>query len=279
MALFGEFLIKLGLVKETAVLEALVAQAASGLTLCQAVHQGQLLNSNQQLQIFSYQAQHKVDYLQAAIATGIWNPALEQRAMDLIHRHQKPLGHFLLSTGSISFDELIKALDEYVVQNPELPAPIPLRPTSLSSTLNFNFPVFAEDVLEEFLQTFRREQLGSFESSLARLASGEGDGDTLQRIHEGCQRIRSSSRLLRAEMTEALCDHLCGFLEGPSGEPPQIVGRMLTDCIRELSHLRDFIERDLTEKAYFDSPDRRLAFDTCCERLRPPSARKRRTAS
>lgn len=281
MTLFGEFLITLGLVKESAVLDALVAQAASGLSLCQAVHQGQLLTPAQQLQIFTYQAQNKVDYLQAAVATGLWTQNVEHRAMEMIHRHRKPLGHFLLTSGSIGFAELIKALDEYVVQNPDVPEPILLRPTAVTASKSFDFPVFGEDVLIEFLQTFRREQLGAYESTLANFSMGQSpvDNDVLKKIREGCLRIRSSARLMRAELTETLSNYLCEYFDNRANAIGENEARMLTDCIRELSYLRDFIERDLTEKSYFESPDRRQSFDSCCERLRPQQSRKRKTAS
>ncbi len=113
--LFGEFLIKKGLLPKEKVLEALIYQIVTRSSLPELIFENHLLSCEEQLKVLSYQVHSGNTYQMSAEVLGIWNEELaKQVTLMERNRGKPPLGEVLVKLGFFDIREMTQALGSFL---------------------------------------------------------------------------------------------------------------------------------------------------------------------
>jgi hypothetical protein len=123
MMLFGQYLVKIGLITEDKLLAALIAQSQATPSFAYAVHKSKALPAKDQLAAMAWQAKTGCDYRRACQELGLWSHAAERAVSEVMVLERRPLGQVLVDRGDITVAALGAALDTYVKEWPAAAAP------------------------------------------------------------------------------------------------------------------------------------------------------------
>jgi hypothetical protein len=114
MKLFGEYLVEKGVVGADALAAALVEQVRRTPSVCQVVHEQRLLSTDDFLAVMARQSRDRGGFVEACRAMGHWNEAFQTRVEHAIAAVRIPLGQLLVQRGDARFEDLSRALDEFL---------------------------------------------------------------------------------------------------------------------------------------------------------------------
>lgn len=151
---FGEFLVEKGVISQENLVDALIEQIATTPPLCQVIYQKKILPTTKVFEIFRYQQDQQVEFIQACKSLGVWTKEVQDRAFETIDELRKPLGHILVSKGLIDLKKLTHMLDEFLSQLASAPvsAPVPMQNTTSEVKASIPAPLITLDDLPENIQ-------------------------------------------------------------------------------------------------------------------------------
>ena len=151
---FGEFLVEKGVISQENLVDALIEQIATTPPLCQVIYQKKILPTTKVFEIFRYQQDQQVEFIQACKSLGVWTKEVQDRAFETIDELRKPLGHILVSKGLIDLKKLTHMLDEFLSQLASAPvsAPVPMQNTTPEVKASIPAPSISLDDLPENIQ-------------------------------------------------------------------------------------------------------------------------------
>ncbi|MFM8315657.1 MAG: hypothetical protein ACKOA8_15355 [Deltaproteobacteria bacterium] len=213
MKLFGQYLVEKGIVDESELVSALIQQIRQIPTVAEIVHEERLLTPSQILSVLAMQTRLEIDFVKACQNLGLWTPALEKKIADVSAEKRIPLGQILVTSGKVSFQKIVNALDEYLAlvreseKNPSQDE-APVQSQSPGKTI-------PEDLLKNFDELLSAERIhaidGLFSLCLEVVSKPDSGAECLEvvrQIHRGIHEIRSIARFVKAEKTEILTEKL-----------------------------------------------------------------------
>lgn len=309
--LFGEFLVKKGILDAPTVLGLLVEQIKGQPSIAEIIYSNRLLTEEQQLGVLRTQSQTGWDYQQACVHLKIWNDTLAREIMDKSSQGRMPIGQMIVTKGLVGFADLTKVLDEFVglcsqendfvsrgTLKSELTAssavPVTNRDQIVTNTdvgltpahsegreLNDFFekadraPKFATIdpvLLAEFFELIpeaRRQEIAAITRSWAQKVAKESS-DVARRefralvVEMGS--IRVAARFVNAELIEKIMSYgeiLAANVARNDKVFTEYVAEIAGACdvIYELAWaLRGDLATDRSERAMWESPDRKAAY-------------------
>jgi len=151
---FGEFLVEKGVISQENLVDALIEQIATTPPLCQVIYQKKILPTTKVFEIFRYQQDQQVEFIQACKSLGVWTKEVQDRAFETIDELRKPLGHILVSKGLIDLKKLTHMIDDFLSQLASAPvsAPVPMQNTAPEVKASIPAPSISLDDLAENIQ-------------------------------------------------------------------------------------------------------------------------------
>lgn len=117
MKLFGEFLVKKGLIDSTQLLAAIIEQIEATPSLPVLLFRYLIIPHSELLIALGKQASSRKDLRSICIELGYWHEECDAQVEEALQQSRVPLGQVLLSKGLITFSQLAEALNEYFREN------------------------------------------------------------------------------------------------------------------------------------------------------------------
>jgi hypothetical protein len=215
MKLFGEYLVEKGVVGADALAAALVEQVRRTPSVCQVVHEQRLLSTDDFLAVMARQSRDRGGFVEACRAMGHWNEAFQTRVEHAIAAVRIPLGQLLVQRGAARFEDLSRALDEFLadVEGPKRPAaaakPAPAAPAP--ATAHVDDSVLAD--LREILADGRRDEV------LALITAWEADAAQAGPLIDALHSVGGVAGFVRADAMRALADRCESRVRASTGSP------------------------------------------------------------
>ncbi len=151
---FSEYLVEQGLVTADDLVEILISQTRQLPTPAELVRQHKLLSAKQLLAVFSHQMKTSVDFSTACRELGLWTPEFQKLLQSENERLRIPIVQILQSSGKVSTEDLVSALDSFLSEAatkpnfdaPQASADAPLESDGDSS--NDHFKEYYSDTLQ-----------------------------------------------------------------------------------------------------------------------------------
>jgi hypothetical protein len=112
--LFGDILIKKGLIDESALLKGLLEQQDLTPSVARIIFEEKLLDEKQILNVMRLQFERRSEFMTACREMGLLTPMLEQAIQQGYKMRRKPIGEILVSQGVLALSDLVKTLDDYL---------------------------------------------------------------------------------------------------------------------------------------------------------------------
>lgn len=114
--LFGEYLVKTGVITEDQLIECLVEQARSQPSMLEVVHRSNLLSGVDIMRVCTVQAKSGFGFIEACKSTGLWSQDLAQKIEAELAGARKPIGEVIVEKKYAEVQSIVNALDEFFDQ-------------------------------------------------------------------------------------------------------------------------------------------------------------------
>lgn len=114
MKFFGQYLVEKSLLSEETLVDALIEQLRSMPSLAEVVYDLKVFSTKQFLNVLALQAQTGMEFKKTAESIGLWTKEVDEKVTRALGDRRIPLGQILVRTGKIGFEDITKALDEYL---------------------------------------------------------------------------------------------------------------------------------------------------------------------
>lgn len=285
---FGQYLLEKGIVDATSLLEALVEQQEATPSVASIIFKNKLLPPEMQLAVLNMQNEKSYGYRDACRELGFWTADIENRVHHIVQDARRPLGQILVMKGKATFQDLTRALDEYVfdvtpgnqgqasvarVAEPsQTVAGVRLKSTGefdksgdlRNSLFNEYFKFVTVDQYNEIEKIFESWPL-LFGRSL--VASIEQIRDMLAQMGAAARFIQATHSLEIILGIDQLLHQLATHVEVvPKPVVEQVVSRIM-DGIELLWKIRHFMEMDLSENGFWGEAPQRNRFEKISQSL------------
>lgn len=179
MTFFGRYLVEQGIVSEGVIIKTLVEQMRSVPPIAEVFFTLNLVSIEDQLKVIETQMEKGIEYRAACRLLGLWNDKVENTVIAHIKKSRIPLGQLLVINKLISFDELVRCLDDYFVHRNDSPnvkvvtksdAPLPPSGTVVAQSVEVASSWVAGDIVwveSDTTSTEIVEPLPQMDASLA----------------------------------------------------------------------------------------------------------------
>jgi hypothetical protein len=272
---FGEFLVEKGVISQENLVDALIEQIATTPPLCQVIYQKKILPTTKVFEIFRYQQDQQVEFIQACKSLGVWTKEVQDRAFETIDELRKPLGHILVSKGLIDLKKLTHMLDEFLSQLASAPvsAPIPVQETApevkaatpAPSVLLDDLPVNIQPgILMELEETFDEKKRKMIRVALSLVKDNAGSDmaickKLMQDVFKIVHGLNGLLAMLALDKVSEILSAMEAYLSSVQGKiqersKDQMIRdtEILTKAIDLVWNLRISIMTNATERAFFE---------------------------
>ncbi len=252
MKFFGEFLVEKNLVTDEVLVDALIEQLKSMPSLTEIAFETKLFPAKSFLSILSLQTNEKLDFKTAAEKLGLWSVEIEERVSRTLSEKKIPLGQILVRNGKVGFEDITKALDEYLsgLENFTKSAPVVETPV-LTAVLSALEPeAKAEPAIPQAVEPQVSEELPVAPPPEVVVSLDQTSDDTPNFLLIDPSSIQNYSALLddgRLVALKSLLSVIQTGVKGADGMGPEDSMVLLWQGLHEVRGLARFIQASLTE--------------------------------
>lgn len=286
---FGQYLLENGVVDLQSLLEALIEQQEHTPTPASIVFKHKLLPADKLFAVLNLQNERSIGFRDSCRALGLWTDDIESRVMSAVNQARRPLGQILVMRGKATFQDITKALDQYVWEltrgkdggagsvqpaiemarlasgiffgvNKQKPHGGDLR----TALFNEYFKMLSDDRFKELEETFESWPV-LFGKSLKKSVEG---------VLGGFSEIAAAARFIQAFHSQQLIDAMAALLEAMAEHVEKMsrsrlehVGTALMDGLELLWKIRHFMEMDLSENGFWGEAPQRGRYDKIVQSL------------
>lgn len=254
MKLFGEYLVEKGVIGPEALAEALVEQVRRTPSVCQVVHDQRLLSIADFLAVMARQSRDRGGFVEACRALGHWNEAMQARIEEAVAAVRIPLGQLLVERGAARFEDLSRALDEFLadVETPKRSV----------ATATVEEGVLAD--LKEILADGRREEV------LALIDAWEADTSQSGPLADALHSVGGVAGFVRAEAMRVLadrCESRVRAAEGSHDADRAVQCALLREAVDLLWQLRKALLENRDEARWLAVASNRAFYEALLKAL------------
>jgi len=198
MKLFGEYLVEKKIINEETLAQALVTQIKGLPSIAEIVFENKLLKVRQFLDIIRQQNHRQCGFVEAASDLKLWQPDLSKEIDRRIQTLRIPLGEVLVKMGTVTMEQITRALDEFFGDGVHLKEDAAI----VAAELITSPPSSSE--YSTYCDLLRVELKERVVGAMSEVAANAPNKEALKLLCDELRRLKGAARLVGAEHSEKL---------------------------------------------------------------------------
>jgi hypothetical protein len=263
MSYFGEFLVEKKAIKSDQLIEALIEQMNQQPLLVEIVWKKKLLPAEKIVQVFHYQQDNQVEFIQACKSLALWNSEMESVIGSELNQVRLPLGQVLIKKGCIQLKDLTKYLDEYLAISQITQETI--EPTMIEKSEDVDFQ---PGIVMELFDSFSEKKYSTLKAafSLIKDQTAKDPAEQEKLMNNSFKILKSVQEgifLLGMEKMSQIIDEMLKKMTQFSEDKKnaQNISSQLYSALEVAWDLRESIVLNASEKCFFQIGDNLVNFN------------------